>query len=62
MINRFLHSPLANKIHNPHHFTTAIIHDFKQYNYRINEKTQKEQEIDEIIGKRMLQHLKQFRL
>ena len=60
MINRFLHSPLANKIHNTHHFTTAIIHDFKQYNYRINEKTQKEQEIDEIIGKRMLQHLKQF--
>ena len=60
MINRFLHSPLANKIHNTHHFTDAIIHDFKQYKYRVNEKTQKEQDIDEIIGKRMLQHLKQF--
>ena len=60
MINNFLHSSLANKIQNKEQFTTAIIHDFKQYKYRISDKTQKEQEIDEIIGKRMLQHLKQF--
>ena len=60
MINIFLHSSLANKIQSKEQFTTAIIHDFKQYKYRISDKTQKEQEIDEIIGKRMLQHLKQF--
>jgi len=60
MITRFMKSHLGNKIKNKEHFTTNIIDDFKRYNYRIHEKTQKEQEIDEIIGKRMLQHMKQF--
>jgi hypothetical protein len=60
MIKRFIQSPLGNKIKNIDHFTRVVINDFNRYNYKIQEKTQTEQEIDEIIGKRMLQHLKQF--
>jgi hypothetical protein len=60
MIKRFIQSPLGNKIKNIDHFTRVVIDNFNRYNYKIHEKTQSEQEIDEIIGKRMLQHLKQF--
>jgi hypothetical protein len=60
MITRYMNSHLGNKIKNKEHFTSVMTDDFKRYKYRIHDKTQKEQEIDEIIGKRMLQHLKQF--
>ena len=60
MINTFLDSKLGNKVVNKEDFINSIQYEYKKYNYRINEKTKQEQEVDEIIGKRMLQHLKQF--
>lgn len=60
MMTEFMKSRLGNKIKNREHFTTNMIDNFKRYNYRIHQKTLKEQEIDDIIGKRMLQHMKQF--
>jgi hypothetical protein len=60
MINTFLHSNLGLVVKNNEQFEHAMKSDFKRYSYRVNQKTKEEQEIDEIIGKRMLQHLKQF--
>ena len=60
MINVFLNSNLGQNISNKDMFTNSIKHEFKKYNYNINEKSSSEQEIDEIIGKRMLQHLNEF--
>jgi hypothetical protein len=60
MIDTFLHSKLGDKIREKEHFINSIQHEYKKYNYKISEKMTQEQEIDEIIGKRMLQHLKQF--
>ena len=62
MINTFLDSKLGNNINisDKEDFINSIQHEYKEYNYRIHEKTKQEQEVDEIVGKRMLQHLKQF--
>jgi hypothetical protein len=60
MTNTFLDSNLGSSINDKERFTNSIHHEFKKYSYRIHEKTVQEQQIDEIIGKRMLQHLKQF--
>jgi hypothetical protein len=60
MISTFLDSKLGNKVADKEDFINSIQYEYKKYNYRINEKTKQEQEVDEIIGKRMLQHLKQF--
>ena len=60
MIDAFLDSKLGDKVHEKEHFINSIQHECKKYNYKISEKMTQEQEIDEIIGKRMLQHLKQF--
>ena len=38
----------------------SIKNEFNKYDYKVSEKSPSEQEIDDIIGKRMLQHLKQF--
>ena len=60
MISQFLDSTLVKDVHNTSDFIESIEKEFKKYNYRITEKTKEEQDIDEIISKRMLQHLKQF--
>jgi len=60
MISLFLDSKLGKNIKNKEDFINSIEKEFKKYNYRITEKTKEEQDIDEIISKRMLQHLKQF--
>jgi len=60
MINTFLDSKLGEKVHEKEHFINSFQSEYKKYNYKISEKMIQEQEIDEIIGKRMLQHLKQF--
>jgi len=60
MIDTFLDSTLGDKVREKEHFITSIQYECKKYNYKISEKMTQEQEIDEIIGKRMLQHLKQF--
>jgi hypothetical protein len=60
MINTFLDSKLGNNVADKEDFINSIQHEYKEYNYRIDEKTKEEQEVDEIVGKRMLQHLKQF--
>ena len=60
MIDAFLDSKLGDKVREKEHFINSIQHECKKYNYKISEKMTQEQEIDEIIGKRMLQHLKQF--
>jgi len=60
MISQFLDSTLVKDVHNTSDFIESIEKEFNRYNYRITEKTKEEQEIDEIISKRMLQHLKQF--
>jgi hypothetical protein len=57
MLTRFLNSPLSIDIKNKD--------DFKQYSlfnlkYNIIEKNKQEQEIDIIIGKKMLEHIKEF--
>lgn len=61
MIDTFLDSKLGDKVRGEkEHFINSIQIECKKYNYKISEKMTQEQEIDEIIGKRMLQHLKQF--
>jgi hypothetical protein len=60
MIATFLKSNLGVVIKNKDAFIHAMKRDFKRYSYNISEKNASEQEVDDIIGKRMLQHLKQF--
>ena len=60
MINTFLSSKLGSIVINKEQCKQNINEDFIRYSYRVSKKTKEEQEIDEIIGKRMLQHLKQF--
>ena len=60
MIKSFLDSKLGSNVKNKDEFRYNMTEDFKRYSYRITQKTKEEQEIDEIIGKRMLQHLKHF--
>jgi len=60
MVNTFLKSRLGSNVHNNADFIKSIHAEFNKYKYKITNKTPQEQEIDEIIGKRMLQHLKQF--
>lgn len=60
MISRFLNSNLGRKIKNKKEFVIIIEDEFKKYNYSNYEKKEEEQQIDEIVSKRMLQHLKIF--
>jgi hypothetical protein len=57
MLNRFLESPLSKDIANKEDFKNFLIFNMK---YNIVEKSSKEQEIDVIIGKKMLEHIKIF--
>jgi phage major head subunit gpT-like protein len=60
MINTFLSSKLGKIVVNKEHFKQIIRANFNSYSYRLVKKTKEEQDIDEIIGKRILQHLKKF--
>lgn len=57
MMNRFLKSPLSNDIKNKDEFKNFSLFDLK---YNVVEKSNQEQEIDVIIGKKMLEHIKDF--
>lgn len=57
---RFLDSPLGIVIKNKGDFIDIIEDEFKKYQYNTKEKSTEEQEIDTIVGKKMIQHLKQF--
>ena len=60
MTSVFLNSSLGRDIQAKEDFINSIKNEFKRYDYKVSEKSPSEQEIDDIIGKRMLQHLKQF--
>jgi len=57
MLNRFLNSSLSNDIKNKDDFKKLSLFDLK---YNVVDKSSKEQEIDIIIGKKMLEHIKEF--
>lgn len=57
---RFLDSSLGKNIINKAEFITIIENEFKKYQYKVNEKSKEEQDIDSIVGKKMFQHLKRF--
>ena len=60
LIKRYLDSKLGKNIKGNHDFVSSIKNEFKKYNNIISEKSIEEQEIDDIIGKKMFQHIKQF--
>jgi hypothetical protein len=60
MTSIFLNSSLGRDIQEKEVFINSIKNEFNKYDYKVSEKSPSEQEIDDIIGKRMLQHLKQF--
>jgi hypothetical protein len=60
MMLKFLDSKLGKDVKNKQDFVNSVEKEFKRYNYRVSEKTKEEQSVDEIVSKRMLQHLKQY--
>ena len=60
MISSFLNSHMGKNIKNKEEFTSIIQAEFKKYNYKILPKSTDELDIDVIVGKKMLQHLKHF--
>ena len=60
MMLKFLDSKLGNDVRDKQQFVNLVEKEFKRYNYRVSEKTKEEQSVDEIVSKRMLQHLKQY--
>ena len=58
-IKRFLNSKLGKNI-DKNHFENYMMREFKKFNYYFNNKTKEEQEIDIIISKRIMEHLKTF--
>jgi len=60
LILRFLDSELGQNIKNKSEFINIIEEEFKQYHYRVHNKSNDEQDIDTIIGKKILEHIKQF--
>jgi len=59
-VSRFLDSKLGNKIINKDDFINRIHNIYINMKFKDNGKNIKEQEIDEIIGKKMFHHIKQF--
>jgi len=57
MLNRFLNSPLANDVKNKDEFKQFTMFNLK---YNVIEKNKHEQDIDIIVSKRMLEHIKEF--
>ena len=60
MIKQYLNSKLGKNVKNKEEFVMYMNDEFNKYNFNTDEKNKHEQEIDEIIGKRMLQHLKEY--
>ena len=57
MVTRFLNSPLSADIKNKDEFKNFSMFNFK---YNILEKNKHEQEIDIIVSKKMLEHIREF--
>lgn len=57
MLNRFLNSPLSNDIKNKDEFKEFTMFNLK---YNVTEKDKHEHDIDIIVSKRMLEHIKEF--
>lgn len=57
MVRRFLNSPLSADIKNKDEFKNFSMFNFK---YNILEKNKHEQEIDIIVSKKMLEHIREF--
>jgi len=57
MLNRFLNSPLANDMKNKDEFKQFTMFNLK---YNVVEKNKHEHDIDIIVSKRMLEHIKEF--
>jgi len=63
MLNKYLKSDIGNRsvsIKEIATFETSMEDEFKKYYYNVLEKTENEQEIDKIVGKMIIQHLKKF--
>jgi hypothetical protein len=57
MITRFINSPLSNDIKNKDVFKELFMCNIL---YEIIEKSKERQEIDVIVGKKMMEHMKEF--
>jgi hypothetical protein len=57
MVKRFLDSPLSNDIKNKDEFKQFTLFDIK---YNVLDKKKHEHEIDIIVGKKMMEHIKEF--
>jgi hypothetical protein len=57
---RFLESKLGYKITNKAKFITDLNSIYKRFNYKGTDKIVTEQEIDEIVGKKMFHHIRHF--
>jgi membrane protease subunit (stomatin/prohibitin family) len=61
MIARFNNSWIGvNLIKNADEFNEYMINEFKKYNYEVIEKNKDEYEIEEILGKQIMDHLEEF--
>ncbi len=60
MMLKFLDSRLGKSVKDKQDFVNSVEKEFKKYNYKVFEKEKEEQSVDEIVSKRMLQHLKQY--
>ena len=61
MISRFNNSWIGvNLIKNADEFNEYMINEFKKYNYEVIEKNKDEYEIEEILGKQIMDHLEEF--
>jgi hypothetical protein len=57
LVDRFINSPLSKDITNKDDFRKFMISNLK---YNITEKSKEEQEMDVIVSKKMLEHMKEF--
>lgn len=57
LVDRFINSPLSKDIKNKDDFRKFMISNLK---YNITEKSKEEQEMDVIVSKKMLEHMKEF--
>jgi len=61
MVKRFINSNYGKKrIDNEEKFTSFMMKDFKRYDYEIIKKEKTEYNIDIVLGKQIIQHLKDF--
>jgi hypothetical protein len=63
MLDKYLKSEIGHKfvpIKKRAEFESSMETEFNKYHYNVIKKTENEQDIDNIIGKKMMQHLKHF--